>query len=152
MRPSRPPVACSLQLTTNIYETWQKYITHPLSSETEPDKKILTFSVPFSFPADYLKYCYELEQKQNLFKERSKEETEAAHDLLELSRYVYILRSTITSGRSQIYERVGLKHFDGPKICIVYIQRVKIYKQIGIYIYLYIFYNLYAYSSIEIFL
>lgn len=38
------------------------------------------------FFIDYLKYCYELEQKQNLFKERSKEETEAAHDLLELSR------------------------------------------------------------------
>lgn len=36
--------------------------------------------------SDYLKYCYELDQKQNLFKERSKEETEAAHDLLELSR------------------------------------------------------------------
>ncbi|XP_050541456.1 protein snail homolog Sna-like isoform X2 [Daktulosphaira vitifoliae] len=35
---------------------------------------------------DYLKYCYELDQKQILLKERSKEETEAAHDLLELSR------------------------------------------------------------------
>lgn len=43
--------------------------------------------------ADYLKYCYELEQKQNLFKERSKEETEAAHDLLELSRYFTVLHA-----------------------------------------------------------
>ncbi|XP_060848151.1 transcriptional repressor scratch 2 [Rhopalosiphum padi] len=43
-------------------------------------------SVTMSKHKDYLKYCYELDQKQNLFKERSKEETEAAHDLLELSR------------------------------------------------------------------
>ncbi|XP_050422886.1 protein snail homolog Sna [Adelges cooleyi] len=43
-------------------------------------------SVAVSKHKDYLKYCYELDQKQMLFKERSKEETEAAHDLLELSR------------------------------------------------------------------
>lgn len=86
---------------------------------------MLTLSVPFLFPADYLKYCYELEQKQNLFKERSKEETEAAHDLLELSRYVNILRGT--SGRDQTYECVGLKHFDGSNSCIVYIQLLKVY-------------------------
>ncbi|VVC27777.1 Zinc finger C2H2-type,Zinc finger, RING/FYVE/PHD-type [Cinara cedri] len=60
----------------SIYVSTQILVIPPYSLPHQPLDKLL----------DYLKYCYELEQKQNLFRERSKEETEAAHDLLELSR------------------------------------------------------------------